>query len=89
MKPNVILTGEQLPMQAVLAAKQAMRGSDVVLVAGTSLAGGPATALMDVAYLQGSKLIIVNQTPTIMDASAEAVIHMDVVVALPAIAEIL
>jgi NAD-dependent deacetylase len=89
MKPNVILTGEQLPVQAVLAAKQAMRSADVVLVTGTSLAGGTATALMDAVYLHGSKLIIVNQSPTIMDAYAEEVIHMDVVMALPAIVAIL
>lgn len=89
MKPNIILTREQLPMQAVLAAKQAMRSAEAVLVAGTSLAGGPSTALMDIAYLQGSKLVIFNLTPTLMDAFAEAVIHMDVTAALPAIAEIL
>ena len=89
MKPNIILTGEQLPMQAMLAAKQAMRHANLLLIAGTSLAGGPATALVETAYLQGSKLIIINQTPTLMDASAEVVIYMDVAVALPAIADIL
>ena len=89
MKPNVILPGEQLSMQAMLAAKQAIRHADILLIAGTSLAGGPATTLIDTAYLQNSRLIIVNQTPTLMDASAEAVIYMDVAAALPAIADIL
>lgn len=89
MKPNVILTGEQLPVRAMLAAQQAIRRADLLLIAGTSLAGGPASSLVDSAYLQGSKLIILNRTPTLMDASAEVVIHMDVAAALPAIAEIL
>ena len=53
MKPNVILTGEQLPIHAVLAAKQAIYGAYVVLVTGTSLAGGPAIALLNGAYSHG------------------------------------
>ena len=89
MKPNIILTGEQLPVQAILAAKQAIRRADLLLIAGTSLAGGPATALVDSAYLQGSKLILVNQTPTLLDNVAEIVIRDDVSIALPAVVKVL
>ncbi|HMM97392.1 MAG TPA: NAD-dependent protein deacylase [Anaerolineales bacterium] len=89
MKPNVILTGEQLPVKAVLAAKQAIRRADLLLIAGTSLAGGPATALVDAAYWQGSKLILINRTPTLLDNVAEVIIHADVVTALPAIVKAL
>ena len=89
MKPNVILTGEQLPVKAILAAKQAIRRADILLIAGTSLAGGPATALVDASYLQGSKLILVNRTPTLVDNVAEVIIHADVVIALPAIVKAL
>ncbi|RJP53002.1 MAG: NAD-dependent protein deacylase [Anaerolineaceae bacterium] len=85
MKPNIILTGEQLPVRAMLAAQQALRRADILLIAGTSLAGGPATALVDRAYLQGSKLIIINQTPTLLDHVADVVVHDDVVKVLPAI----
>lgn len=89
MKPNIILTGEQLPVKAILAAQQAIRRADLLLIAGTSLAGGPATALVDSAYLQGSKLIIVNRTPALLDNVAEVIIHADVVTALPAIVKAL
>jgi len=89
MKPNIILTGEQLPVQAILAAKQAIRRADLLLIAGTSLAGGPTTALVDSAYLQGSKLILVNQTPTLLDNVAEIVIRDDVSIALPAVVKVL
>jgi len=89
MKPNVILTGEQLPVKAILAAKQAIRRADILLIAGTSLAGGPATALVDASYLQGSKLILVNQTPTLLDNVAEIVIRDDVSIALPAVVKVL
>ena len=85
MKPNVILTGEQLPRIAILAAKQAVRACDVMLVAGTSLPGGPATALVESASAQGTKLIIVNLTPTLLDHKAKVVIHADVVKVLPAL----
>ena len=86
IKPNVILTGEELPAKAVLAARQAIRQCDVLLAAGTSLAGGPATALVETAHAQGTKLIIVNLTPTLMDTVVEIAIQANVVTALPAIA---
>jgi NAD-dependent deacetylase len=89
MKPNVILTGEQLPVRAMLAAQQAIRQTDLLLVAGTSLAGGPSSALVDTAYLRGLKLIIVNQTPTLLDQVADVIIHADVATILPAINEAL
>lgn len=47
LKPNVILAGEQLPAKAILASRRALRNSDLVLVAGTSLVGGPSTALVE------------------------------------------
>lgn len=85
LKPNVILTNEQLPARAMLAARKRIRDSDLILIAGTSLAGGPASALIDSAYLQGANLIIVNQTPTLLDQVASVVIREDVTIALPAI----
>ncbi|HAX70259.1 MAG: hypothetical protein DPW18_00145 [Chloroflexi bacterium] len=85
LKPNVILTGEQLPAKALIAAQRTIRQSDLILIAGTSLSGGPASAMIDNAYLQGSSLIIINQTVTILDQVANVVIHEDVTTALPII----
>lgn len=85
LKPNVILTGEQLPVRAVLAARKAIRQSDLMLIAGTSLAGGPATLLVEKAQAQGMKFIIINLTPSIFDSVADVVIRSDVTIALPAL----
>jgi len=85
MKPNVILTGEQLPKIAIIAARKAVQKCDVMLIAGTSLPGGPATELVEIAYDQGAKLILVNLTPTLFDSKAEIVIKADVVKVLPAL----
>ncbi len=85
LKPNVILTGEQLPAKAILAARRAIRQSDLMLIAGTSLAGGPATALVEEALAQGKKIIMINLTPTIFDSAADIVIRADVIDALPAL----
>ncbi|HMN00448.1 MAG TPA: NAD-dependent protein deacylase [Anaerolineales bacterium] len=85
LKPNVILTGEQLPVKAILAARSAIRQSDLILIAGTSLVGGPATALVEEALVQGKKIIVINLTPTIFDTAADVVIRADVVIALPAL----
>lgn len=87
MKPNVILTGEQLPAQVMLAARQAVKTCDLMLVAGTSLPGGPASDLPDIAYRYHARVIIVNMSTTLLDSLADVVIHEDVVTALPAITE--
>ncbi len=89
MKPNVILTGEQLPAQAILAAMKAVQKCGVLLIAGTSLAGGPATALTERAHDLGAKLLVINHLPTLLDSQAEVVIHADVVDVLPALIDVL
>jgi len=85
MKPNVIFSGEQLPAQALLAARNAVKQCDVLLIAGTSLSGGPATRLAELAQSRETQLIIINLTPTLLDTVAEVVIRSDVAEALPAI----
>ena len=41
MKPDVILTGEQLPVKMVMEAKKLLRESNLILAVGTSFSGGP------------------------------------------------
>jgi NAD-dependent deacetylase len=86
MKPNVILTGEQLPRKVILAARQALRACDLLLIAGTSLPGGPVSDLPELARQHGARLVVVNLAPTLVDSLAEVVIRADVVDALPALA---
>jgi NAD-dependent deacetylase len=85
MKPDVILTGEQLPRQKVLQAKKLLQTCDLILAAGTSFAGGILMTWVEAACAQGKKLIIMNLSPTILDSLADVVLQADVVEAFPAI----
>ncbi|MCP4540950.1 MAG: NAD-dependent deacylase [Chloroflexi bacterium] len=87
MKPNVVLFGEQLPIQVVNAAMAHIRQADLMLVAGSSLEVMPAAQLPVTVYEQAGRLIVVNLTPTYVDEIAEVVIHGDVVEVLPRIAQ--
>ena len=87
MKPNVILTGEQLPVKMVLKAKKLLGESNMILAVGTSFAGGPVMKWIEHACEQGKKMVIINLTPTLLDTVAEVVIQADVVEVLPAIAK--
>jgi NAD-dependent deacetylase len=87
IKPDVILTGEQLPARLAVRARRLLQECEVILAAGTSFAGGPVTDWVEQALAQGKKLIIVNSSPTILDSVAEVAIRDDVVEALPTIVE--
>jgi NAD-dependent deacetylase len=83
LKPDIILIGEQLPAEAIIAAQQAARKSDVMLVAGSSLEVAPAGDLPLLTKERGGKLIIVNLGQTYLDDRADLVIRADVAEALP------
>jgi NAD-dependent deacetylase len=87
MKPDVILTGEQLPVKMVMEAKRLLQESKVILAAGTSFSGGPVMSWIEKACEQGKKIIIINLSPTLLDAVAEVVMRADVAEVLPAMAE--
>ncbi|MDY7040593.1 MAG: NAD-dependent deacylase [Chloroflexota bacterium] len=83
MKPNVILFGEQLPVQVLNEARGEARRCDLMLVAGSSLEVAPASHLPVIAHQHGAKVIIVNYQGTHMDTLAEVVIHADIAEVLP------
>jgi len=87
MKPNVILFGEQLPVQVFTDAKLAARQCDLMIVAGSSLEVFPVADLPLLALDQGAKLIMINREPTFVDDRAVVVIRADVAEALPALVE--
>ncbi len=89
LKPNVILFGEQLPIQVFNKAVEEARCCDLVLVAGSSLEVTPAADIPFLAVKCGAKGIIVNLEPTSFDHQAEVVIHSDVAEVLPQIVELL
>ncbi len=86
MKPNVVLLGEMLPVSVMYEAEQESQACDVMLIAGSSLQVAPAGDLPLIAKRKGAQLIIINKTPTPVDAQAVIVLHEDVAVALPKIA---
>ena len=83
IKPNVILYGEQLPIQQLQGAKEAVRKSDLVLIVGSSLEVAPASDLPLLAARNGAKIVIINMDPTSLDRKAEVVIHADAAEILP------
>jgi NAD-dependent deacetylase len=86
LKPNVILFGEALPVQALMAARRATSTCDLMIVAGSSLEVAPASDLPMTAVARQARLIIVNRDSTYLDHQADVLIHADVAQVLPAIA---
>ncbi len=85
IKPNVILFGEQLPIQILQAAQRAAKACDVMLVVGSSLEVMPASNLVVMAKRNGAKVVIVNLSETALDSVADVVIHGDAAEILPAV----
>jgi NAD-dependent deacetylase len=83
MKPDVILFGEQLPVQEVDAARAAAGVCDVMLVLGSSLTVAPAADLPAIACDNGARVIVINRQDTWIDDRAALVIHDDVAKTLP------
>jgi NAD-dependent deacetylase len=83
LKPNVILFGEQLPVDQVRAARREALVCDLMLVVGTSLTTAPAADLPLVARDHGAHVIVINKQPTPIDKQATLVIRQDLVLALP------
>ena len=88
MKPNVVLFGEQLPVDVLMAAQREAEACDLMLVAGSYLEVAPASGIPLLSKRRGARVIIVNYQPTYLDPSADVVIHEDVAVVLPKIVEL-
>ena len=84
-KPDVVLFDEPLPQGIFWLAHKALEECDLLLVAGTSLEVAPACDLPLVAAKRGARIVIVNLEPTYLDAHADAVLHADVAIAIPAL----
>lgn len=85
LKPDVILFGEQLPARVFGQVEQALRQTEVMLVAGSSLEVMPVADFPRRVKQRGGRLIIVNLQSTAYDDIADVVIHDDVATVLPAI----
>ncbi len=83
LKPGTVLFGEQLPRRALGRAQASAKGSDVFLVAGTSLTVEPAASLPVTASTHGATVVLVNDEATPKDSVADYVFHADVTEVLP------
>ena len=73
VKPDVVLYGEPLDDETVQGAVGAIARADMLIVGGTSLAIYPAAGFLD--FFRGSRLAVVNKTPTPADGRAGLVIN--------------
>lgn len=76
IKPDVVLYGESLDSEVLSRADYEIKHADVLIVGGTSLAVYPAAAF--VYNFSGEHLIVVNNSPTGADESAELVFREDI-----------
>lgn len=72
VKPDVVLYEEQLNAEVLRKAAAFIAEADVLIVAGTSLVVYPAAGLLK--YYSGSKLILINKSPTQYDSYADLLI---------------
>ena len=75
IKPNVVLFSEPLPADVFEESKRVIMESDLLIVVGSSLSVYPAAALPSMVSFKKTPVIIVNEEPTHLDASADVVIH--------------
>jgi len=72
VKPDVVLYEEPLDGETMVRAVEAIERSDVLIVGGTSLAVYPAAGLIN--YYHGSRLVLINKTPTPYDSRADLIL---------------
>ncbi len=75
LKPNAVFFGEMLPHVPWERSLELTRKTDLFLVLGSSLQVSPANILPDVAIRAGTKLVIINLTPTPYDRDAVLIIR--------------
>ena len=79
LKPDVILFGEYLPMQALAQAERLAASADLMLCIGSSLEVHPVAGLPELTLRAGGRLAIVTQGPTPLDGAAVVRLRGDVV----------
>ncbi len=73
VKPDVVLYEEGLNSEIVNGAIEAIKAADMLIIGGTSLSVYPASGYID--FYTGSKLVLINKTPTEKDDRADLLIH--------------
>jgi NAD-dependent deacetylase len=79
LKPEVVLFGEMLPMDAIGRAEQLAAGADLMICIGSSLVVHPVAALPELTLAAGGKLAVVTESETPYDDRAAVRLGGDVV----------
>lgn len=87
LKPEVILFGEQLPHEPLIAATALFDKADTVIIGGSSLEVTPAAELPFRAVERGARLLIFNREPTYLDSRADFVFSGDVAKLFPRVVD--
>lgn len=72
VKPDVVLYGESLDRRTLEGAVRTITDADMLIVGGTSLVVYPAAGLVD--FYRGTRLVLINRSPTPLDRRADLVI---------------
>ena len=72
IRPDVVLYEEGLDQDVMSRAVHYLRQADMLIVGGTSLVVYPAAGLVQ--YYRGHRLVLINKSPTALDASADLLI---------------
>lgn len=72
IKPDVVLYEEGLDESVLRRAVEHIRAADLLIVGGTSLSVYPAAGLIQ--YFRGSRLVLINKSPTAYDGEAALLI---------------
>ena len=89
LKPDVVLFGEYLPVDALRRAELLCQRADVLLCIGTSLEVYPVAGLPELTLSRGGRIAILTQGPTGLDDQAAVRMHGDVVAELQALLDAL
>jgi NAD-dependent deacetylase len=85
VKPDVVLFGEHLPVEAMMEAQELAAGADLLLCVGSSLEVYPVAGLPEVTLGNGGAIAIVTKSATPYDDRAEVRLGGDVVEELGAV----
>jgi NAD-dependent deacetylase len=85
LKPDVVLFGEMLPVEAMAEAEQLAREADLMICIGSSLTVHPAAGLPELTLSCGGTVAIVTEGDTPLDERAAVKLGGDVVAELEAV----